>query len=175
MVSQKNLSHSSLMRDVAPPRLRWGEPRPPGPALLFDVDWTRRCLDLGVTASLLSDVMAARGGLVGGDGSPEEGTSGIPLCPCGKESQQDDGVELDGLLSQTEMNRRGRAGWELGLRTRNAGSAVVKSLEGRSGIVDEVAAGKDIRLTGSGHLAVTTITVIRFLFHCRHCCGSMPP
>lgn len=127
------------MRDVAPPRLRWGEPRPPGPALLFDVDWTRRCLDLGVTASLLSDVMAARGGLVGGDGSPEEGTSGIPLCP------------------------------------RNAGSAVVKSLEGRSGIVDEVAAGKDIRLTGSGHLAVTTITVIRFLFHCRHCCGSMPP
>lgn len=27
--------------------------------------------------------MAARGGLDGGDGSPEEGTSGIPLGPCG--------------------------------------------------------------------------------------------
>ena len=25
--------------------------------------------------------MAARGGLEGGEGSPEEGTSGIPLCP----------------------------------------------------------------------------------------------
>lgn len=27
--------------------------------------------------------MAARGGLDGGDGRPEEGTSGIPLGPCG--------------------------------------------------------------------------------------------
>jgi hypothetical protein len=32
-------------------------------------------------ASSFDDVMAARGGLDGGDGSPEEGTSGIPLCP----------------------------------------------------------------------------------------------
>lgn len=113
------------MRDVAPPRRRWGEPEPPGPALLMvDVVVERRCLDLGVTASLLSDVMAARGGLVGGDGNPEEGTSGIPLCPG------------------------------------NAGSAVVKSLEGRSGVVDEVAAGKDVGLAGSGNLAVITVTVI---------------
>jgi len=36
---------------------------------------------LGVTASWLSAVNAARGGLEGGEGSPEEGTSGIPLCP----------------------------------------------------------------------------------------------
>lgn len=37
---------------------------------------------LGVSASWLVDVMAARGGLEGGDGSPVEGTSGIPLGPC---------------------------------------------------------------------------------------------
>lgn len=30
--------------------------------------------------------MAARGGLDGGDGSPVEGTSGIPLGPCGPRS-----------------------------------------------------------------------------------------
>jgi hypothetical protein len=30
----------------------------------------------------LVDVRAARGGLDGGDGSPVEGTSGIPLGPC---------------------------------------------------------------------------------------------
>lgn len=30
--------------------------------------------------------MAARGGLDGGDGSPEIGTSGIPLCPCSQGS-----------------------------------------------------------------------------------------
>jgi hypothetical protein len=32
----------------------------------------------------LVEVIAARGGLDGGDGNPVEGTSGIPLCPCGK-------------------------------------------------------------------------------------------
>jgi len=37
---------------------------------------------LGVSASWFVDVMAARGGLEGGDGSPVEGTSGIPLGPC---------------------------------------------------------------------------------------------
>lgn len=36
----------------------------------------------GVSASWLVDVIAARGGLDGGDGSPVEGTSGIPLGPC---------------------------------------------------------------------------------------------
>lgn len=37
---------------------------------------------LKVSASWLVVVMAARGGLEGGDGSPVEGTSGIPLGPC---------------------------------------------------------------------------------------------
>lgn len=40
-----------------------------------------RFLGLGCRASSLDDVMAARGGLDGGDGSPEMGTSGIPLGP----------------------------------------------------------------------------------------------
>ncbi len=40
---------------------------------------------LGVRASWLVDVMAARG-LEGGEGSPEEGTSGIPLCPGNRRS-----------------------------------------------------------------------------------------
>lgn len=30
----------------------------------------------------MDEVNAARGGLVGGEGIPEEGTSGIPLGPC---------------------------------------------------------------------------------------------
>ena len=38
-------------------------------------------LALGVSASWLVVVRAARGGLDGGDGSPVEGTSGIPLGP----------------------------------------------------------------------------------------------
>jgi hypothetical protein len=72
MVSQKNLSHSSLIWSVAPPRRL--------------VVWRRVelvCfLALGFRASSLFEVMAARGGLVGGDGRPEIGTSGIPLGPC---------------------------------------------------------------------------------------------
>ena len=36
---------------------------------------------LGASASRLDEVMAARGGLEDGEGSPEEGTSGIPLGP----------------------------------------------------------------------------------------------
>lgn len=139
MVSQKNLSHSSLMRDVAPLRclVLLFLPAPPGPALVVVAE---RCLldDLWVRASSLSDVMAARGGLVGGDGSPEEGTSGIPLCPS------------------------------------HARGAVVEAPERGRG-VDEVAAGKDIRLAGGGVLAVITTTVIGFLFHWRHCfCWVMP-
>ena len=38
-------------------------------------------LALGWRASSLLDVNAARGGLDGGDGKPEIGTSGIPLGP----------------------------------------------------------------------------------------------
>ena len=65
MVSQKNLSHSSLIRSAAPPR------RFDRTALRF----------LGVRASWFEASRTARGGLDGGEGSPEEGTSGIPLCP----------------------------------------------------------------------------------------------
>lgn len=73
MVSQKNLSHSSLIRSVAPPRrLR---------VLLALPLALVRLLGLGVRASSLDEVNAARGGLEGGDGSPEIGTSGIPLGP----------------------------------------------------------------------------------------------
>jgi len=39
-----------------------------------------------VSASSLAAVKAARGGLDGGEGSPEEGTSGKPLCPVGPRS-----------------------------------------------------------------------------------------
>lgn len=69
MDSQKNLSHSSLIESAAPPRR---PRRRPG---------ISRFLLLGKRASSLDEVSAARGGLVGGEGSPEEGTSGIPLGP----------------------------------------------------------------------------------------------
>jgi hypothetical protein len=69
MGSQKNLSHSSLIDSAAPPRR---PRRRPGISRFF----------LGRRASSLDEVSAARGGLVGGEGSPEEGTSGIPLGPC---------------------------------------------------------------------------------------------
>jgi hypothetical protein len=69
MGSQKNLSHSSLIECAAPPRR---PRRRPGISRFF-------CL--GRSASSLDEVSAARGGLVGGEGSPEEGTSGIPLGP----------------------------------------------------------------------------------------------
>jgi hypothetical protein len=68
MDSQKNLSHSSLIDSAAPPRRL----RP----VLFR-------FFLGNRATSLDEVNAARGGLVGGEGIPEEGTSGIPLGPCG--------------------------------------------------------------------------------------------
>jgi len=73
MVSQKNLSHSSLIWSVAPPRrLR----------LVVVESVALRFLDFGCRASSLEEVIAARGGLDGGDGRPEIGTSGIPLGPC---------------------------------------------------------------------------------------------
>jgi len=73
MVSQKNLSHSSLIWSVAPPRRRL---RLAWLALLA------RLLDgFGWRASSLEAVRAARGGLEGGEGNPEMGTSGIPLGP----------------------------------------------------------------------------------------------
>lgn len=39
---------------------------------------------------------AARGGLVGGEGRPEVGTSGIPLGPCSPGSAVVDALELGG-------------------------------------------------------------------------------
>lgn len=80
MDSQKNLSQSSLILMAAPPRrleplFAWDR-RLPG--------YSTRCFFcLGRRASWLAELSAARGGLVGGDGRPEEGTSGIPLGPCG--------------------------------------------------------------------------------------------
>lgn len=137
MDSQKNLSHSSLIESAAPPRRAR---RRPG---------ISRFLLLGRRASSLDEVSAARGGLVGGEGRPEEGTSGIPLGPC-KESATCDGFD--------ERRRE---------RTCNPGSAVVEALE-VGDRVDDVARGKDIDLLGNG-LAVIT-TVIQILgFHWRHC------
>lgn len=46
-----------------------------------------RFLGFCCKASSLDEVMAARGGLDGGDGSPEIGTSGIPLGPCCKNGE----------------------------------------------------------------------------------------
>lgn len=72
------------MRSAAPPRRRCRallsvlEPLRPVPLLARDDDF----FALGVSASWLVVVRAARGGLEGGDGSPVEGTSGIPLGPC---------------------------------------------------------------------------------------------
>jgi hypothetical protein len=51
--------------------------------------------------------------------------------------------------------------------TVDPGSAVVETFEARSR-VDEVAAGKDIDLTGNG-LATKTTTITFLLFHWRHC------
>src|SRR5687767_871273 len=84
MDSQKNLSQSSLILMAAPPRrleplFAWDR-RLPG--------YSARCFFcLGRRASWLAELSAARGGLVGGDGRPEEGTSGIPLGPF-KQCQQ---------------------------------------------------------------------------------------
>jgi len=49
---------------------------------------------LGRRASSLDEVSAARGGLVGGEGSPEEGTSGIPLGPCSPGSAVVEALEV---------------------------------------------------------------------------------
>lgn len=82
------------MRSVAPPL------RPlllllPLVARLPDVDDLLLLFALAVTASWLVDVSrAARGGLDGGDGSPVEGTSGIPLGPCEARSAVVEALEL---------------------------------------------------------------------------------
>ena len=80
------------MRSVAPPRpLRLL----PVVRLLPDVPADDLLFALAVTASWLVDVSrAARGGLDGGDGSPVEGTSGIPLGPCDARSAVVEALEL---------------------------------------------------------------------------------
>lgn len=60
--------------------------------LLRDDDF----LALGVSVSSLVGVRAARGGLEGGDGSPVEGTSGIPLSPCGARSAVVEALQRSG-------------------------------------------------------------------------------
>ncbi len=73
------------MRSVAPPRrLPWPPPARELLRLLRRLLLRLLVLVLrrfGVSASSLLAVMAARGGLDGGDGRPEVGTSGIPLGP----------------------------------------------------------------------------------------------
>lgn len=55
-------------------------------------------LFLGNTVSSLVAEMAARGGLDGGEGNPEEGTSGIPLCPGERRSAVVEALELGGSV-----------------------------------------------------------------------------
>lgn len=143
MDSQKNLSHSSLICSAAPPRRsRWR----PGISRFF-------CL--GRRASSLDEVNAARGGLDGGDGRPEVGTSGIPLRPCASKS-------VRGTKGANECPLRPGL-----LHTCNPGSAVVHTLE-VGGRVDDIAGGKDID-PGENVLAIST-TVIALIHHGRHNC-----
>jgi hypothetical protein len=81
-------------------------------------------LALGVSASWLVVVRAARGGLDGGDGSPVEGTSGIPLGPC----------EPRGAVVQASERGRGRvdnvaAGEDIGLAD-NALAVITTTMTG---------------------------------------------
>lgn len=148
MVSQKNLSHSSLIERAAPPRR---PRRRPG---------ISRFLLLGKRASSLDEVNAARGGLVGGEGRPEEGTSGIPLGPWGRKKGQH-------CHSQNKISGyawRQRRGCK---HTCEPRSAVVEALE-VGNRVDDVAGGKDIDILGND-LAVVTTTIEIFVFHWRHC------
>ena len=56
----------------------------------------------------MEELSAARGGLVGGDGSPEEGTSGIPLRPCDPRSAVVDaakvGLVIDDVAGGEDIN-----------------------------------------------------------------------
>lgn len=71
-----------------------------------------RFLDLGCRASSFVDVNAARGGLDGGDGRPEIGTSGIPLGPCNPGSAVVETLQRGGRVDDVA------AGEDVGL-TRN--------------------------------------------------------
>jgi hypothetical protein len=93
MDSQKNLSHSSLIESAAPPRR---PRRRPG---------ISRFLFLGKRASSLDEVNAARGGLVGGEGNPEEGTSGIPLGPCNPGSAVVEALEVGGRVDEVTRGK----------------------------------------------------------------------
>lgn len=47
----------------------------------------------------MDEVNAARGGLDGGEGRPEEGTSGIPLRPCDPRSAVVEALEVGGRVN----------------------------------------------------------------------------
>lgn len=47
----------------------------------------------------MDEVNAARGGLEGGEGRPEEGTSGIPLGPCDPRSAVVEALEVRGRVN----------------------------------------------------------------------------
>lgn len=100
-----------------------------------------------MSASSLAEVKAARGGLDGGDGNPEEPTSGIPLCPC------------------TVVSRQLRVRGE-GTRTAGAGSGVMEAGETGRGVYD-VRTGEDAGLAAY-ELA---IAITRMVFDCTgsHC------
>lgn len=121
-----------------------------------------RFLFLGRRASLLDEVNAARGGLVGGEGSPELGTSGMPLRPC-RGSQHS---ASDACIRILELEREQMRIWESG-RTCGPRSAVVEALEAGSRI-DDVARGKDVD-TGGDFLTVVTTTIRILVIHGRHC------
>lgn len=93
MDSQKNLSHSSLIESAAPPRR---PRRRPG---------ISRFLLLGRRASSFDEVSAARGGLVGGEGRPEEGTSGIPLGPGNPGSAVVEALEADSGINNVARGK----------------------------------------------------------------------
>lgn len=144
MVSQKNLSHSSLIKSAAPPR-RSGRRSPKLSRFFF-----------GRRASWLDEVNATRGGLVGGEGSPEVGTSGIPLRPCERVSMIYPPNLLCIICTHEHSLEQKR-----NHRTCGPGSAVVDALK-QGARVHNVARGKDVH-PGSGILAIITTTVLALM------------
>ena len=113
----------------------------------------------------MDEVSAARGGLVGGDGRPEEGTSGIPLRPCVTWVSQVNKQNTEHRLCHCVLMIDDFFGCLLtcGLR-----SAVVDALQ-VGGRVGDIAGGKDGDTVDSV-LAMITTTITDGI-HCRrHCC-----
>lgn len=53
----------------------------------------------------MDEVNAARGGLEGGEGRPEEGTSGIPLRPCDPRSAVVEALEVGGRVNDVARGK----------------------------------------------------------------------